>query len=986
MSSLVTLVARSGLGAGLPQPLIEAIAAEAAILRLDPGKPLQRPGQLAAQAALVVEGRLRRLLLLPGGGPQSLGLIEPGAWVGWTSIWRGEGEIGVVASQPTVLLAVPASPALALLQQHDELRQAFMSHPSPEECAELVAGHWRRSGQRRTLDPQALVSLVEASQVWPGGAAASADPLLIFSGPRTPDGLRPGAVLTPEAVQQLPARVNRLPTRVLALPRALLGDEAAAAAEPPGPLVPLRREEALSAEAPDPVALGFEPDQAGPLPGGGRRREVAGDRVGQAFFCIRQLCEAKGLTIAARRIRESLQLTEQRSGSLHLTHIGLMLEALGFDTRPLRARAWELTRLEPPAVLELEDTFVMVLLATRGGGLLLAHPEEGQIRLSISQLEQRFPDGLDLLVVREGAASRSQGEPLSVGWLLGELRRHPGATTMILITGFVGQLLDTALPISLLIVIDVVIGNNNPSLLFPIILVLLAANLVSGVLGATRALVTADLSDRVDVRLGSSVVEQLLRLPLPYFESRQVGTILYNVSQLYSLRRFLIEQLLGAGLNLVFALVILVILLLISPTLTLIILAFIPVVLVLNITASPIIQKQLQLSNRYRASASSYLVEVLSGIRTVKSQNFEVEARWRWLDRYRRFTAANFRLTRLSTLLNQLAKTLSGFADVALIGTAAVLVLSNQLSIGAIFAVRILSGRFVQPLIGILGLWQGVQEMRLSLDCLDQVMRAMPEAGPSEQDLPDLHAIRGEVRFENICFRYSSRTPLLLDGFDCTIEAGSFVGITGLSGSGKSTLVQMIDRLYLPESGHVYIDNNDVSKVRLSSLRQLVGYVPQDSLLFEGTILDNIRLNNPEADFDSVIRAARIACAHEFIQALENGYATQLGERGAGVSGGQRQRLCLARMILQNPELLILDEATSALDAATELRVFSNLRQEFAGKTVLFITHRLATLRDADRVLLMNRGRIDEDGRHEALLAADGAYATLFRQQQGDLS
>ena len=232
-------------------------------------------------------------------------------------------------------------------------------------------------------------------------------------------------------------------------------------------------------------------------------------------------------------------------------------------------------------------------------------------------------------------------------------------------------------------------------------------------------------------------------------------------------------------------------------------------------------------------------------------------------------------------------------------------------------------------------------------------------------------------------FRYGPRTPYLLDGLELRIKAGQFVGIVGLSGSGKSTLVQLIDRLYLPQKGTVLLDGNDVEKVQLASLRAQVGYVPQDGLLFEGTVLENLRLNSPDADMEAVIAATTVAAAHDFIRTLPNGYATRLGERGAGVSGGQRQRLCLARMVLQNPSLLILDEATSALDAETERQVFANLRQRFRGRTVLFITHRLTTLGDADRILFMQGGRIVEYGRHGELIRLGGSYATLYYQQVG---
>ena len=300
---------------------------------------------------------------------------------------------------------------------------------------------------------------------------------------------------------------------------------------------------------------------------------------------------------------------------------------------------------------------------------------------------------------------------------------------------------------------------------------------------------------------------------------------------------------------------------------------------------------------------------------------------------------------------------------------------------GALIAARLLDDRVIGPFLRLSSLWQGLQEMRIAIACIGEIMLATPEVGEDDLQALPPPPIRGQVTFDQISFRYGNRGPLQLDGLSLTIEPGQFVGIVGLSGSGKSTMVQLIDRLYRPREGRIYLDGVDVEKLQLSGLRQRIGYVPQDSLLFEGTVLDNLRLNNPDADMGAVVEATTLACAHEFIVGLDKGYGTRLGERGAGLSGGQRQRISLARTILQSPSLLILDEATSALDADTEGQICRNLLQHFRGTTVLYITHRLTTLQGADRILFMEKGRIIEDGSHVDLCRMGGAYATLFQQQ-----
>ena len=971
------LLRRSALLADLPDDLINRLAAEATMQQLAVGQPFQRAGQLPPGAALLLEGRIRRLQLRPGQTPLSLGQAGPGTWLGWTSLWRGEPELGLVASQPCSLLVVPAVPALRLLQQEPDLRRAVGSRPSLEELASLMELWWQSQGKQPERPQQQLEQLLGEAQLLGPDDRLPPGHLLLFSGPRRSDGLLPGDLLQSDS-EGWRGLVNQLPPRVVAIPEAALN--ATLPQQPSTAPVPVSAGSALVPV--DPLELGFAETRSRSQGARGTMNPAA-DRVEQAFFCIQQLCQAREVVVSSEQLMRNLRDVEERLGALKLPQVGLQMEALGFDTRPLRARAWELARLEPPALLDLEGQFVLLLVAGRGSGVLIADPRRGPVRLGLAQLEQRCPDGLDVLVVREGRAGRDDVEKVGLGWFTSAFSRYPGMVGMVLLSGLISQILDMVLPLSVMVVLDAVVSRNNPSLLMPIVFVLVTANLVNGVIGGLRALVTADLSDRVDVRMGSSVVEHLLRLPLPYFESRQVGAILYNVNQLYSIRKFVVDEVLGSGLDLVLGLSVFVILYFISPTLALIAMAVVPIMIALNLIGTPMVNRNLQISNRYMADANSYLVELLSGMRTVKSQNFEVEARWRWLDRYRRYTNSRFRLTRLATLLRQAGTTIGGLADVLLIGVASALMLANQLTVGGFFAIRILSNRVVNSMVRLGSLWQGVQELRISLAALSQVMETMPEAGATDQQMPPLPPVRGDLRFEQVSFRYGLRTPYLLDELDLTIKAGQFIGIVGLSGSGKSTLVQLIDRLYLPQKGKVFLDGNDVEKVQLASLRSQVGYVPQDGLLFEGTVLDNLRLNSPDADMEAVIAAATVAAADDFIRTLPNGYATRLGERGAGVSGGQRQRLCLARMVLQNPSLLILDEATSALDAETEREVFANLRHRFRGKTVLFITHRLTTLGDADRILFMEKGQIVEDGRHEDLLRREGPYATLYYQQVG---
>ena len=287
-----------------------------------------------------------------------------------------------------------------------------------------------------------------------------------------------------------------------------------------------------------------------------------------------------------------------------------------------------------------------------------------------------------------------------------------------------------------------------------------------------------------------------------------------------------------------------------------------------------------------------------------------------------------------------------------------------------------------QPLLRLSNIWQNIQELKVSFERLADVVDTPEESDEADKQKIPLPPVNGEVTFEDLQFRFSPSTPKILKDINLTIPSGEFVGVVGQSGSGKSTLMKLMPRLYKPEQGKIFIDGYDIDKVELYSLRRQIGIVPQDPLLFSGTINENIALTNPEATSESIVRAATIACAHEFIMGLPQGYSTKLGERGTSLSGGQRQRLAIARTLLSNPRLLVMDEATSALDYDTERRVCQNLRESLKGCTVFFVTHRLSTVRNADKIVMLHQGSITETGTHDQLLQKKGRYFALYRQQE----
>ena len=303
---------------------------------------------------------------------------------------------------------------------------------------------------------------------------------------------------------------------------------------------------------------------------------------------------------------------------------------------------------------------------------------------------------------------------------------------------------------------------------------------------------------------------------------------------------------------------------------------------------------------------------------------------------------------------------------------------------GELIAFRIIAGYVTQPMIRLASSWQNFQEMSLSLERIGDIINQKLEVEKNEDSNIPIADIKGNIKLENVSYQYSSTADPVLSGLSLNIPKGSFTGFVGQSGCGKSTLLKLIPRLYRPNGGRIFIDDYDTAKVDLYSLRNQIGFVPQDCMLFEGTVFTNIALGDPNISTEKVVEMAKLACAHEFIMGLPYGYNTPIGEKGSGLSGGQRQRIALARMLVENPRLVILDEATSALDVDTEKQVVENLRNHFTDKTLLMITHRLSSLIDADQIVVMHSGRIDAIGRHDELIKQRGRYFALYQSQFSD--
>ena len=969
----------------LPKPLLERLQQEAQIRRYAIGQPLSFANQLPSEVLLIVEGQAR-LLARAGGSWLTLDRLGPGSWVGLASLLRAGGCEEVSAAEPLVAVAIPDALALDLIGEDGFYRAACAGVFSAELVALLQHLLAQDAARGRAL-PELFAELrPRAHLVEPVSGTVPACPdaeLWMASCNGRSQGY--GTAITPG--DAAPDCQGPLPPRLMALPRLALAEPAppevvqsvaasgirlaAAAAATSSLVTPAQEVE----PAPLPLASGLD------LTGERNQRFRlirAHGVLEEMLACFQMVALELKLPFRRDAVEKIVRDVLRRGQTPDLQLCGQLASMLGLHVSGARVAAAQGTRLQTPALVRWKEGFA-VLRASHAGGLLLACPRDGWVELTPDQIVGAFPDGIELLLLERTVHTPEQR--FGPSWFWPAIQRYRGVLIQVLLASFVVQLFGLAGPLLIQVIIDKVISQRSLDTLQVLGLALVVVTLLEGVLGALRTFLFTETTNRIDLRLGSEVIDHLLRLPLRYFDRRPVGELGTRVGELEKIRSFLTGQALSTVLDAVLSVVYIVVMLAYSWLLTLIALGVLPIQIALTLLGAPLFRRQFRDAAKENARTQSHLVEVLSGIQTVKAQNIELISRWKWQDSYAKYIARTFEKTVTGTALTETSQVLQKLSQLLVLWVGATLVLKAEMSLGQLIAFRIISGYVTQPLLRLSSIWQSIQELKVSFERLADVVDTPQESDEADKGKIPLPPIEGSVRFEKVTFAFERSQPAVLHDVSLEIGAGTFMGVVGQSGSGKSTLTKMLSRLYAPDQGRIEIDGYDIGKVELYSLRRQIGIVPQEPLLFSGTVSENIAMGDPEASSEAIVEAARMACAHDFIMEMPAGYSSDVGERGSGLSGGQRQRIALARTLLLKPRLLVLDEATSALDYDTEWRVCQNLLENLRHCTVFFITHRLSTVKRADRIVMMHQGAVVEQGSHEELMAMRGRYYTLFRQQ-----
>ncbi|GAB3346826.1 type I secretion system permease/ATPase [Lysobacter tyrosinilyticus] len=658
-----------------------------------------------------------------------------------------------------------------------------------------------------------------------------------------------------------------------------------------------------------------------------------------------------------------------------------LAKRLEVKARLVKARASSLTSYPLPAIACLSDGRYTLLLKADDERALLFDPiEQRPVTVPIGEFEASFAGQLIVMTTRERIAGVARA--FDVTWFIPAIVKYRHLLRDVLVASFFLQILALVTPLFFQVVVDKVLVHKGISTLEILALGLLVVSMFEVVMGGLRTYLFSHTTSRVDAELGSKLFAHLTHLPLGYFQARRVGDSVARVRELETIRSFLTSSAQTVVLDLFFAVVFLAVMWIYSPSLLLVVLVTLPLYAIVVAVVGPILRRRLDEKFVRGAENQSFLVEAVTGVETLKAMAVEPQMQNRWDRQLAGYIQASLKASMLANWGSQAIQLINKLATVTLMFFGARLVIGGKLTVGELVAFNMLAGQVAGPVLRLAQLAQDFQQARIAVDRLGDILNSPtePVASASRSSLP---AIKGEILLEAVSFRYRPDGPEILRGLDLRIAPGEVIGVVGPSGSGKSTLAKLVQRLHTPERGRLLIDGVDLSLVDPSWLRRQVGVVLQESLLFNRTVRENIALADPAMPMSKVVEVAKLAGAHDFILELPEAYDARIDERGANLSGGQRQRIAIARALATDPKVLIFDEATSALDAESEEIVQANLRHMSKGRTVIIIAHRLSAVRQADRIITLERGQITETGSHEDLLRLDGRYSSLYRKQMG---
>ena len=654
---------------------------------------------------------------------------------------------------------------------------------------------------------------------------------------------------------------------------------------------------------------------------------------------------------------------------------GLAAKGMTYSTEALRNKGTF------PCIIFWNFNHFVVLDGFKGKYAYLNDPARGQVRVEIDEFDKSFT-GIVLKFEKTDAFEEGGQKPDTISFAIKRLKGLGPAIAFVMLTAAIASIASIVNTSLGQVFVDRILSGNNPEWLKPLIGIMLALAAVSGTVSILNAIYLVRIQGKIAVVSSSRFMRHLLHLPVGFYSQRMVGDLQQRQSANETIAFTLIGELAPVIVNAVMLVFYLAIMLNYNLLLTAV---GIFAVLINAFMGRYISRKRVNISRSAMANAGKLYATTVGGvemIETIKASGAETGYFSRWAGYQAALNEDQARTVRLNTYLGMVPGLLTQLANIAVLVLGIWLIVAGQLTPGALLAFTGFLSAFMAPVGQIINLGQTVQEMRTQMERVEDVMRYpadVPYDDNSHEDLDSLdrEKLRGQVDLDNITFGYSPLDPPLIENFSLHIEPGNWVALVGGSGCGKSTIAKLTTGLYKPWSGEVRFDGTPIDEVPRAVLRGSIAVVDQDIVTFDDTVSDNIKLWDRSIEDYEVILACRDANIHDEIAAREGGYASRILPGGRNFSGGQLQRLEIARVLAQDPTVIVLDEATSALDAQTEAEVISRIRDR--GITCIVVAHRLSTIRDCDEIVVLDRGKVVERGTHEELIAANGTYAELVR-------
>ncbi|HWD59717.1 MAG TPA: peptidase domain-containing ABC transporter [Stellaceae bacterium] len=644
-----------------------------------------------------------------------------------------------------------------------------------------------------------------------------------------------------------------------------------------------------------------------------------------------------------------------------------------------------------PAIVILRNGQAMVLRDARDA------PDVPRVVLQDPNAHEDAPLVLDearfvaawtgqVLLFKRDYRLRDEDQPFGLWLIAAQLLRDRRIARDIGIAAFLLSFLALAPIMFWRLLVDRVLYYDSLDTLSVLCLTMLILIIFETIFGYLRRYMVLHVTQRTDAKLSTYIFDKVIRLPIDFFERNSIGTIAHDMSEIYRVRSFLTGSLFGTVLDAFVLVVFLPIMFFFSPLLTFFVLAFAAMICAWIVIRLPELRRKTSLVFKAESDKGSYLVETLHGVRTVKALALDARRRAEWDVRVAKAARYRFDEGRTSNMVQTVVVPLERLMTSGVFALAVYLAISTheQVYVGALFAFMMLSQRVASPLVQLAQMITQFDEVRLAVAMIANLVNQPAEEGHGRGGIRT--PIVGRVEFSGVRFRYTGTTTPALDDVTFTIPEGSVFGIMGRSGSGKTTVTRLLQLFHGNYEGLIKVDGTDLRQFDVNHLRSSFGVVSQENFLFSGTIRETIASGKPDATFDEVVMAARLAGAEEFVERLPRGYDTYIYEGSSNLSGGQRQRLAIARALITNPRILILDEATSALDAESEAIVNANLKRIAEGRTMIVVSHRLSSLVSADAILVLERGKVYDIGNHYELIENCDIYSNLWHQQHQHLT